>query len=207
MKSKKKLIISLVSIVATLLVVIIASVVAINAAKNQNIASNIDVKYKVSAQVIGYVSATYEYGEKINYMTTNGENPNNINNYVWFGYQEKPSSKKMELLKDDLKAGRLNIYDHYELTFTFNFINTGYNDYIATLNLEDVTSLKNVNISYSMDRMTWVDEAPSFEVAAPKGLAQMSGKTCYVKIAVANTAEDAVFDCTFDWSLEAQDIY
>ena len=206
MKSKKKLIISLVSIVATLLVVIIASVVAINAAKNQNIASNIDVKYKVSAQVIGYVSATYEYGGVVKDMTTDGKEASLLNNSVWFSYQEKPTTKNLYMQNKDLVEGKLNVLDCYEMILSFKFVNTGYNDFVATGFVSGSAVYNNLKVSYSLDKKTWTEERISVEVDSPIGF-ETNEVECYIKLEVDNMALDAEFKGTIVWSLEAQDIY
>ena len=206
MASKKKFTISLIVAAVVLLIAIIA-IVSVAAVSNQNISSNVKIHYKASSQVIGYVSATYSYGDKTDYMTTNGKAPDNLNNYVWFAYKEKPTAKSMQIQSADLSDGKLNVFDYHELVFAFNFTNTGYDDFTVTLNVDAIKSQDNLLITYSIDQMTWSTDIPSFEVPSPTGLAEMSSRVCYIKLTVDDIATDAKFDGTFVWNLLADDAY
>lgn len=206
MSAKKKLTISLIVLVAVLMIAVVA-IAVVSAAVNQNISSNIKVKYQSSPQVKCQVYSTYKFGNKVNYMTTDGKSANEDNVFVNFAYKEEYAPKVLQLQKNDLKNGVLDVGDDVnEVVFTFTFKNTGKNGFTASF-LTDLTTLKknNVLLSFSTDKETWVNEYPSLHVPKPSGVTNEPIVQCYAKIAVKNLGLDASFDGNFIWNLQADE--
>ena len=206
MSAKKKLTISLIVVVSVLMIAVIA-IAAVSAAVNQNISSNIKVKYQSSPQVKCQVYATYAFGNKVNYMTTDGKNANKDNIHVNFAYKEETVQKVLQLQKNDLKNGVLDVGDDVnEVVFTFMFKNTGKNGFTASF-LVDLATLKNNNVllSFSIDKQTWSNAYPSLHVPKPNNVSHEPVVQCYLKIAVNNPNLDASFDGNFIWDLQADE--
>ena len=190
--------------IAVLLIAVVV-IVSVNAASNQNITSKIKVNFKPSQHVIGYVSATYTFGNTTRVMTSNGERENSDNDNVWFVYSEKPTTKTLQMQSRDLNNGALVIDDYVkEILFAFTFKNTGYSDFTAYLDLSGITTKENVSLSYSLNNEVFINELPSILVEAP-GFSKISEKTCYIKITINDIAFDADFEGAFVWDLVAEE--
>lgn len=202
MNSKKKLTISLI-VAVSILIIAVAAIVAISAAANQQIKSNIKVHYKVDPEVIGSVSATYTFNDEIHSMTTNGERVGVNNSKVWFRYKERPTTKTLQLQSEDLTDGALNFnYGETEMIICFTFENTGKTDFTASLAIEEIDS-ENINITYSFDKSTWQLSLPSVDVNAPGGHQESVEAVCYIKISLNNRSANGEFSGSFTWHLEA----
>lgn len=196
MKSKKKLIISLSVAIAVLFIAVVA-IVSVSAALNQNISSKVKVDFKPSQHVIGSVSATYTYGKVTRDMTTNGTG--NGNTEVSFNYNDKSTIKTLQMQKEDLTNGRLDVSsDITEVVFAFKFINRGYSDFNVELDLSSVTTNENIKISYSISGYMWTSEMPNILVGS-------SPKMCYIKMEAINDGVDACFEGSLLWNLIAEE--
>jgi len=205
MKGKKKLIISLSVAISVLLVAVIA-IISISAALNQNISSNVKVNFKPSQHVIGHVSATYTYGNTTHSMTTNGMG--NGNTTVKFAYNDKETTKTLLMRNKDLTNGKLFLSEDVKsVVYKFSFLNTGYSDFVAKLDLSSITTQNNMSLSYSYNGNMWFTEDLEIDVPASKGGSIPSPKECYIKIRVSNMALDADFEGTFIWELIAEEDY
>ena len=202
MKSKKKLIISL-SVTIAVLFISIITIVSVSAALNQNISSKVKVDFKPSKQVIGSVSATYTYGKVTRNMTTNGMG--NGNTKVSFNYNDKSKIQTLQMRKDDLTNGRLDVSsDVSEVIFAFVFKNTGYSNFYAELDLGGVTTNENIKISYSLDKILWLGYMPEIIVRAPV-YHDENAKICYIKLEAQDSSVDANFEGLILWNLIAED--
>jgi len=203
MKGKKKLIISLSIAIAVLFIAIVA-IVSISAALNQNITSKVKVNFKPSQQVIGYVSATYKFGDTTRNMTTNGMG--NGNKTVQFNYNDKQTIKTLLMQNEDLKDGKLEIPTETNyIILAFQFVNTGYSDFTARLDLSSVTTQNNIELLYSNNGTMWFTQDLEIDVPAPTGLYPPSPVNCYIKIKVDNIALDADFEGSLIWDLVAEE--
>ena len=159
---------SLTVALAVLLIAVVA-IVAVSAASNQNITSNIRVNFKPSQHVIGYVSATYQFGSTSRKMTTDGKDAGLLsdNDKITFIYAEKPTEKTLKMQSQDLKNGELVLCDAArEIVFTFTFENFGTSDFTAYLDLSRITTAKNISLSYSVDGDVYSSVLPEIKVEA-----------------------------------------
>ena len=206
MNTKKKIVVSL-FVLAVVLLVSIVTIVSVSAAATQHVTSKIKVNFRPSAEIIGSVSAKYSYGNVNHDMTTDGQSANYSNTYLWFYYSERPTTKTLQMQRSDLNEGVLEFSDGVrELVFEFTFSNTGYTNFTAFLNISDITTQKNMDLSYSTDNKTWTKDLPAVYVKAPTQSADSMEK-CYVKVRIANPAFDAEFEGFFVWDLKADGEY
>ena len=80
--------------------------------------------------------------------------------------------------------------------------NTGYFDFTAYLDIESTG--ENIDLLYSYNNKDWSTEKPEVFVEKPT-LVDRSVENCYVKIKIANLAQNAEFDGSFIWDLVAQE--
>ncbi len=206
MSTKKKVAISLIAVIGILLIVSVA-LVAVFGAANQNIKSNVKVNFKHSSHVIGYVSATYSYGNNVKVMTTDGKVENEDNKKVSFNYGENSTTKTLQMQSSDLTYGALQFAAEIkELILTFKFENKGNYDFTAYLDDSNISKKDNIKLSYGDENGNWSSELPTILVKSPLKSLKNSVKKYYIKIEVENSAKDAVFDGNLVWNLESEQI-
>ena len=203
MKSKKKLLITLSVAIAVLLIAVVA-IISISAALNQNITSKVKVHFKPSQHVIGYVSATYTFDGVTHDMTTNGLGNGDAD--VMFVYNEKQTAKTLQMQHSDLENGKLNVSTEIDnIVLAFKFVNTGYSNFTARLDIGGIITKDNILLSYSRNGSQWTTELLDVKVFSPISSFGQSSAVCYVKIMVDNIALDADFEGVFIWDLVAEE--
>ena len=205
MSTKKKVAIALIAVIGISLIVSV-SLISIFAALNQNISSNVKVNFKPSQHVIGYVSATYSYGDNERAMTTDGRAVNNNNKKVSFSYREDLSNKKLQMQSSDLDNGMLKFASNVRVLYlSFKFENTGYSDFTAYLDVSSITKSENVKVVYYDNNGNVSSEIPEILVKNPIRNPGKSVQMYHIKIEVENSAKDAEFIGDFIWDLVAEE--
>lgn len=201
MKSKKKLMIALLSL-CVVVVATIVTVVAVMAATKTKFKGNVVVKY-TATDVAGTVSANYK-------LKGTGEG------VAFAGGTDGVLTIDAEL-QNDVEVGTLAPASNITLTkdnrfvlFTFNFTNSGSRDYTATISYTDDKADPNAEdaniiIEYSTDNTTF---KASSDAQAPKSITVESGDedavySFYIKVSIDKIAKDAEFSGSFSWDLQA----
>ena len=206
MSTRKKVVISLIATTGVLLMISVL-LVSVFAAMNQNISSNIKINFKPSQHVIGYVGATYSYGNySDNVMTTDGKAANYNNKRISFGYGEDVSNKTLQMQSSDLEDGVLQLgEDVRELYLTFVFENTGYSNFTAYLDISSIKKQNNIKVIYYDNNGNTSLELPKILVKNPVDNPGDSVEVYNIKIQVENSAKDAEFFGLFVWNLIAEE--
>ena len=198
MKTKKRLIITLGSLVAAVSLVVVA-IVAIFAAQSQGVTSTFKIRYR-AVNISATVEANYIVGgEYVPLLTDDGED-------------------SLVFRPDSLEGGSLTpVEDEIELdvdtnSVVFEYIFTNNSNEKDVAIALDTTSLTNDNMSigyaYAYHRVTDVNNMPTDYTFEPmmilgegKELGQYNKLYVYMKISVDNTANDAYFEGSIDFSL------
>jgi len=190
MKSKRKLLISIL-LIAFVLISIVATVALIFAATQQTITTTLNINYEAS-DVSATVSATTKIAENAeeSMVTANGQatsitfNANNV---------EDPNGTSL------VPASAINLTsDESYVVFKYTFQNNGSNDFVATFNYEDKeTADENMVVEYS---------ATNSNYKGTKNAVLVKGNTTqdyYIKIAIENLAKNAEFSGDITWELDS----
>lgn len=203
MKSKKKLIIALSSF-AFVLVAAVVTVVAVLAAANQAINTNVSVVY-YSKQVAGTVSATYQVGDKAAVsMTTTGKADGS--KVITYEGSEKPQTDSLLPLEviELFAVESTDATVAETVTFTYTFTNNGSANYTATLEYND-TGAEDDNVLTVYGSELTDNEDGTYSVVVPSGTTAEEPVTVTITVSIKHVAFNAEFSGTFGWALEGSE--
>ena len=186
MNSKRKVIVAM-SAFAMLLLATVVAVVAVLAAQNVTVTSQIRVSY-TSNQKAAVVTAKYQI--------SGGTAANLGSGSITFDGTEASANATKSLTTSEVSITGLDSSNKY-VDFIFTFTNPGSADYTATLTLP--TTNTNFTVSYTKATGTGVSSATdtSFKLAG----GTTSPVTYKVRYTIADVSKDATLSGLFSWSL------
>ena len=196
MDSKKKVVVAIVSLTIVIFAAIIG-VVAVLAAREVTVKSNVNIQYEANANIYGSITGSYKAGVSGSDVSLGSVS---FDEFTLDGYEGSLSGiSNLKLDKGD---------DNNYITFTFVFENTSTQDeYVAKLAFKDddpadgVDPIKNMTLTATVDGTTQtvganLDSLVEFTVNTS------STVTFTLKVKVDNVNLAAHFVGTILWSLE-----
>lgn len=189
MSSKKKLVITLSSLCAVVVVAVL-TVALVFAFGNATLKSNITTKYTADKAVKGTVTAVY---------TVKNEDETALHEVVTLtGEEETPTIEKSASKNITLTR------DNNEVVFKYSFTadtstDATKNGYTATLKFT-ATENKNVKIEVSTDGTTYSEKTDMSSLGSVS-VTSSTAVSYYVRVSISSKLNDAEFSGAFEWVL------
>jgi len=189
MKSKKKLLISLL-VVAFAIVSVVGVIAIVFALSQQTIKTSLNIRYK-AVDIYGTVSGTYTVGTTVKDLTASTGGTT----LVFDGDTESLGSLNLQENELNLTAENPSVVLHYTFTNTGSVNYSAIMSYAETLIFED-----NMVVEYSLDGVNYSTE--KYGIVVTKD----TPESYWIRIRVEDTAFDASFEADFSWLLENFDL-
>lgn len=196
MRAKRKLIISILSIMFVLLAVV-ATITITFALSQQNITTSLEIGYVVE-DIDGSVYATYTIGTETKYLTPDAD----------ADHKSEDGKSLVFLAQDDGPAGNLQFPDEAlaltskndNIVIKYTYSNTGDRHYMASMSLDDDIIRDNMNVEYSINGVDY--SYNRYAVVVP---ANSTDKSYWIRISIKDVAKNASFSGSFNWVLTGCD--
>ena len=193
MRTKKKLIVSML-VVAFVLLSIIATVAIAFALTQQTIKTTLNIGYTVE-DIDGTASATFTIGGVTENLTAM-KGTQVIGDKLVFKAGDTENAGNLMFPEDALA---LTAQDS-EVVIQYTYSNTGSKHYIASMDFNANIEADNMKVEYSIDGTTYSEDR--YAVVVP---ANTSNRSYWIKISIADKAKSASFTGDFDWLLSSCD--
>lgn len=193
MKSKKKLLISML-VVSFSLISVIATIAIVFALTQQRILTTLNITY-VAEDIDGTASGSFTIGgvtEKLTAMKGN----NVIGDKLVFKASDTEDAGNLMFPEDALALTSQN--DNIIIQYTYS--NTGSKHYIASMDFAANIDSDNMKVEYSINGTEYSEKR--YAVVVP---AHSSNKSYWIKISIIDKAKSASFKGDFDWLLKGCD--
>ena len=193
MRSKKKLIISML-VVSFVLLSIIATVAIAFALTQQTIKTSLNIGYTVE-DIDGTASASFTIGGVTESLVAM-KGTNVIGDKLVFKAGNTENAGNLMFPEDALA---LTAQDS-EVVIQYTYSNTGSKHYIASMDLNANILKNNMKVEYSINGSSYSEQP--YAVVVP---ANTSNRSYWIKISIIDKAKSASFTGDFDWLLEGCD--
>ena len=193
MRTKRKLLISMLAIVFVLLAVV-ATVAIAFALTQQTITTTLNIGYVVE-DIDGTASATYTIGGVTESLTAKKGNQV-IGDTLVFHAEDTEDAGTLKFPQDALALTSQN--DNVVIQYTYS--NTGAKHYIASMSFDAQLKADNMKVEYSIDGTTYSEQR--YAVVVP---ANTANKSYWIRISIDNKAKSASFTGDFNWLLNGCD--
>ena len=193
MKSKRKLLVSMLVIVFVLLAMV-ATIAIVFALSQQTITTTLNISYVVE-DIDGTASASYTVGGVTEKLTAMKDNQV-IGNTLVFHAGDTEDAGNLMFPEDKLPLSAQN--DNVVIQYTYS--NTGGKHYIASMNLNANIVAENMKVEYSINGIDYSEQC--YAVVVP---ANTSNKSYWIKISIKDKAKAASFTGDFNWLLSGCD--